>query len=316
VVAVGIALATTHAGRGTLDRAVVSLARAQPGWLCAAAAAFAAGLLCSAAAWRTGLRACGGTAGYAETSARYAVGSLVNTLAPAHVGGALRLALFAQTLPKGDRAWRVAGVGAAIAAARTASLAVLVVAAAGWGGIPWWPAPTLAVIAGGAIVFCAKGSRRARGRLSRALEVFRVLRGCPRKAALLAGWIVASFAARVVAAAAIVVALGIPRPVWAAIVLLGAIALAGIVPVTPGNFGAGAGAATLALHGTGVGLGPSLATGVAFQAVESFAGVVLGLAGVAVLAPPSQARRWALAGAGAAAVLVATVLGVVSADLV
>ena len=84
-------------------------------------------------------------------------------------------------------------------------------------------------------------------------------------------------------------ALGVPHPIWVAVVLLAAMALAGLLPLTPGNFGAGAGAATLALHGTGVGLGVSLALGVAFQAVETFAGVTLGLAGAAVLAAPGTA---------------------------
>jgi hypothetical protein len=94
-------------------------------------------------------------------------------------------------------------------------------------------------------------------------------------------------------------------------------ALAGLLPLTPGNFGAGAGAATLALHGTGVGLGVSLALGVAFQAVETFAGVTLGLAGAAVLAAPgTRIRRWSLVAAATAAIMVATALGVASIDFI
>jgi hypothetical protein len=102
-----------------------------------------------------------------------------------------------------------------------------------------------------------------------------------------------------------------------AIVLVAAMSLAGLLPMTPGNLGAGAGAATLALHGTGVGIGASLAVGVAFQAVETFAGLTLGLGGVAVLAAPgTPARKWSLAAAGAGAVLVAAAVGFTSVDLV
>ena len=118
------------------------------------------------------------------------------------------------------------------------------------------------------------------------------------RGAALFGWIALSCVARIAAAVAIAMALGVPHPIWVAVVLLAAMALAGLLPLTPGNFGAGAGAATLALHGTGVGLGVSLALGVAFQAVETFAGVTLGLAGAAVLAAPGTAGpgagRWPL----------------------
>jgi hypothetical protein len=94
-------------------------------------------------------------------------------------------------------------------------------------------------------------------------------------------------------------------------------AVSGIVPLTPGNFGTGAGAATLALHGAGVGLGSALAVGVAFQAVETFAGVTLGLAGAAVLATPgTPLRRWSFAAAGVATIVTAAALGIASVDLV
>jgi hypothetical protein len=105
--------------------------------------------------------------------------------------------------------------------------------------------------------------------------------------------------------------------VLAALVLLAAFALSGVLPLTPGNLGTGTGAATLALHGTGMSLGSALALGVAFQAVETIAGVILGLAGAAVLAAPgTRARRWSLAVAGAGALLVASAAGLASIDLV
>jgi uncharacterized membrane protein YbhN (UPF0104 family) len=317
LLAVGLALASTGAGRGAFSGAGDSLAQASPRWLVVAGIGFAAALLCSAAAWHSGLQACGARAGFTQVSARYAVGSLVNSFAPAHLGGAVRLALLSQTLPGEDRLWRAGGVGGAVAAARALALAALVVVAAGWGKIPLWPAPLLAIGVLVAVVICARVSRRVAGRLGSLLQIFRALAASPRAAARLSAWIAVSFSARIGAAIALAAAFGVPGPVWVAFVLVTAIALAGVAPVTPGNFGAGAGAATLALHGTGVGLSTALAIGVAFQAVETFAAVTLGLAGAATLASPgSRVRRFSLAVAGASAVLVAAVLGVISVELV
>ena len=90
-----------------------------------------------------------------------------------------------------------------------------------------------------------------------------------------------------------------------------------MLPRTPGNFGTGAGAVALALHGTGVPVGPALAVGVAFQAVETFTGMTLGLVGVASLASPdSRVRRLSMAAALVGAVAVSVGLGVISTDLV
>jgi uncharacterized membrane protein YbhN (UPF0104 family) len=317
LVIAGVGLAATRIGRGAFDGALASLAHAHPGWLVAAAAFFALGLLSSSAAWRTGLRACGGSACFTQISARYAIGSLVNALAPAHLGGAVRLGLLSRTLTGEDRVWRAAGVGTSVAAARTLSLAALVVAAAAVGRVPLWPAPLLAVTVLVLLVVCLRLSDRAEGRLRSLLHFFRSAARSPRTGATLLGWIGCSVAARVAGAVAIAMSLGVARPLWVALVLLAAISLAGVLPLTPGNLGTGAGAATLALHGVGVGLGSSLALGVAFQAVETFAGMTLGLAGAAVLATPrTPARRWSLAATGAAAVVVAAALGLASVDVV
>ncbi|HEU5278372.1 MAG TPA: lysylphosphatidylglycerol synthase domain-containing protein [Gaiellaceae bacterium] len=317
IVASGVALGATHVGRGAFDGAVTSLARAQPGWLVTAAVSFGVALLASAAAWRAGLEACGGSASFSQVWARYAVGSLVNALAPAHLGGAVRLALLSHTLPGEDRLWRAGGVGASVAAARTLALSALVVAAAAVGGVPLWPAPLLAVTV---LVLVGLGIRfgtRTTGRIGALLEIFRSAARSPRAGGVLLAWTACSFAARIVAAVAIAMALGVSSPLLVALVLLAAMALSGALPLTPGNFGAGAGAATLALHGAGVGLGSALALGVAFQAVETFAGMVLGLVGAAVLATPgTRIRRWSLAAAGAGVVVVAAALGIATIDLV
>jgi uncharacterized membrane protein YbhN (UPF0104 family) len=317
LVATGIALGATRLGRGTIGGALDSLERAQPGWLALAAGCFALGLLFSGAAWRGGLGSCGGKACFTDVSARYAVGSLVNALAPAHLGGAVRIGLLAQTLDGKDRLWRAGGVGSAVAAARTLVLVPLIVAAALLSRIPLWPAPIMAALAIGGVVLSLRLGGRIAGRLGSLLQVFRDLAGSPREALRLTGWIGLALVARLGAAAAVAVALGVDRPVWIAVVLVATMSLAGLLPLTPGNFGAGAGAATLTLHGSGVGLGTSLAIGVAFQAVETFAGATLGLVGAATLASPaSPVRRWSMAMAGAGCVLVAAALGIMTGDLV
>lgn len=317
LVAAGLALGATRIGRGALGNALDTLGRAQPGWLVLAAAWFGLGLLCSAAAWREGLTTCGGKAGYADVSARYAVGSLVNAVAPAHLGGAVRIGLLAQTLEGKDRLWRAGGVGSFVAAARTVVVAGLIVVAALWSRIPLWPAPIMAGVAICGLVLCHRLGGRVTGRLGSLLQVFRAFARRPQAAIRLSGWIGLAFVARLAAATAIAVALGVRSPIWIGIVLVATMSLAGVLPLTPGNFGAGAGAVTLALHGTGISLGTALATGVAFQAVETVAGATLGLAGAATLASPaSPVRRWSMAMAGVGCVAIAAALGIMTSDLV
>jgi len=71
------------------------------------------------------------------------------------------------------------------------------------------------------------------------------------------------------------------------------------------------------LHGTGISFATALATGVAFQAVETFSGAILGLVGAATLTSPgSRVRRWSIAMAGAGVVVIAAALGIMTSDLV
>jgi hypothetical protein len=201
--------------------------------------------------------------------------------------------------------------------ARTLALAVLVLGAAAAGRIPLWPAPLLAVGALAVLAVCARLSERVAGRVGSLLQTFRRQAHSPRRGLDLLAWIVCSFAARLAATVAIVAALGIPRPLPVAVVLLAAVALAGVLPLTPGNIGAGAAAATVALHGTGLGFNVALALGITFQAVETCAGMMLGIAGTAVVAAPgTRLRRWSFALAGTAALLVAASIGIASVGLV
>jgi uncharacterized membrane protein YbhN (UPF0104 family) len=306
-------LAATQLGRGNVANAFAALHQIRPGWLLLAGAGFGGSLLCSAAAWGAGLRACGGRASYVDVASRYAVGSLVNSATPAHVGGAVRLALLSRTLPGRDPVLRACGVGTAVGAVRAVALGVLIFVAAALGRVPLWPAPILVAVVSAAVVIGMRLSTRVAGRVAAVLQAFR----SPRLTLELSRWVLYSYVLRLAAAVAVVSSLGISRPVAVALVLLGALALAGILPLTPGNFGAGAGAATLALHGTGVGVADALALGVTFQAVETAAALLLGLAGTAALAAPgTRMRRWSFATVAVACLALAATIGVVSVDLV
>jgi uncharacterized membrane protein YbhN (UPF0104 family) len=308
-----VALGATRLGRGALDQALAVAERAQPGWLVVAGLLFGTALLCSAGAWSAGLRACGGSSAFSEVAGRYAIGSLVNSAAPAHLGGAVRIGLLSRTLPGSDPVWRTCGVAAAVGAARALALAALVVAAAAVGRVPLWPAGVIVVVVGAVVAIAMRVSTRVAGRAAAVLQTFRSRRG----GLDLCAWVGCAQVARLGATVAVVAALGIPHQVSVALVLLAAVALAGVFPLTPGNFGAGAGAATLALHGTGVGVGTALALGMTFQAVETCAAVVLGLGGAAVVSTPgTPLRRWSLAAVAVTTVFLAVTVGIASVDLV
>jgi uncharacterized membrane protein YbhN (UPF0104 family) len=306
-------LAATQLGRGSVGNALAVLQQVRPAWLLLAGLGFSGSLLCSAAAWGVGLRACGGKADYVDVASRYAVGSLVNSATPAHVGGALRIGLLSRTLSGRDPLLRACGVGTAIGAARAVGLGLLIFAAAALGRVPLWPAPILIALVAAAVAVGMQLSTRVAGRVAAVLQAFR----SPRHAFELSRWIAYSYVFRVAGGVAIVASLGISSPLTVAIVLLGALALAGFLPLTPGNFGAGAGAATIALHGAGVGVADALALGVTFQAVETGVSLLLGLAGSAMIAAPgTRLRRWSFATVAVAAIALAATVGVVSVDLV
>lgn len=235
--------------------AFAGLEEANAAWLWLGALAFLGAYVCSASAWR----AATGLPDRADAIARYGVGSLVNSFAPAHAGDAVRLALFAQAAP--DHRLRAAGkalVGVGIA--RVAMTATLLAAT-------MFP-PALA---GFALVPLL-------GRV--------------------ATWVAAATAARLVAATAIAAALGIPSPLLAALLVLPAIDLAGLVPLTPGNVGVKSGAIAIALQAQGVDVTTALSTGIAFHAVETVVGISFGSASALYLAR-IRVPRWAVAGAAA-----------------
>jgi len=226
-----------------------------------ATAGFAFALAFCGLAWRAALRGSGrGGLGRRDAISRYGVGSLVNALAPAGIGGGVRLALFGRAAGGTGTACAMA----ATAAARIACLAPVAVIGLGPGVLPLRSAPSAAV------ALAAVG----------AAAVFRRRLGSLR----VAGWIALGTCARLAAAAAVVAAVGIPHPLALAPAALAAIELAGTVPLTPGNVGVGAGAVSLALSLYGVRSGTGIAAGMLFQLADTAASIAVGGAGLGFLA--------------------------------
>jgi uncharacterized membrane protein YbhN (UPF0104 family) len=217
--------------------------------------AFALAPIATGAAWRAALRAAGGRLGVVDACARYGVGSLVNSVTPLRIGDFVRMALFARALPHG-LALRGLGAFLALKLARLASLLGL----AGIG------LSDLRLDAAGA--FCAIGAIvLARARRSLSLVVL----------------IAASTAARIGAIALVLAAMGVTSPLPLACAIVPALALAGILPLTPGNVGVAGAAVALSLRASGVGLSDGVPVGIVLHAAESIAGVTIGFASAFVL---------------------------------
>ena len=305
MVAVGAVAMTSH----RFGAAVDGLEDGRPIWLWAAAAAFLGSLLASASAWRSSFGLCGARLTRLDAAARYGFGSLVNGVSPLRVGETARLALFARALPGEDRAYRTGGAFGVIAAARALVFAVVLVFAASFGAVPMWPVLLLGgfALVTGVVAFVVR-DRTPRTHVAHLVDAFRELGRSPVGGARIVGWIVAATMARFAGTAAIAAALGVRSPVFAALIILPALNVAGLIPIS-GNVGITSGAVTVALKAHGIAMSQALATGLAFHAVETAAGVAFGLGGTLFLVR-FGARRLVLAGAGAclAAAFAATVL--------
>jgi uncharacterized membrane protein YbhN (UPF0104 family) len=289
-------------------------ANADPGGLWLAAGAFVAVIACSGFAWRTVLRGCGATLGGVDACARYATGSLVNSLAPARLGTAVRIALFSRTLDGEGRLLAAGGAGAAVGAARAVWTAAIVGAAGIAGGLPLWPAAVAAaaVLAGIVAVLVACRIRRRAG-IAHVLDGFRALGRQPARAASLLGWTGAAALSRLAAAAAAGHAVGLERPVAAALLIVAAVEVAAALPVTPGNLGVGAAAVALVLTSTGAPSRDAIAAGVAFTGVETLTSIVAGALGtlgaLGLIDRPGRRRGLAVAAASAGCLVVAVAFG-------
>jgi uncharacterized membrane protein YbhN (UPF0104 family) len=268
---------------------------AEPAGLLVAAFFLLLGTACSGMAWDTAMRGCGKTGSGGDSIARFATGSLVNSLLPARVGAPVRIALFARTLPGEGRLLTAGGAAVAVGAARAIWTAVVVAAAALVGALPAWPAATAALLAVGAAAGAAGAHRlRPRGRVGHLLVAFRSLGSSPGRSLRLVGWSGAAAGARLAAAVAVTAAVGIDSPVGNAVLVVAAVDVAGTLQVTPGNLGIAGAAIALALGTAGVGATDALAVGVAFSGLETLLSIVAGSAAVLALALAPRRQRRAL----------------------
>src|SRR5579872_90790 len=264
--ALGAALATPQLLGTRVGSALETLERADPRWLWLAAIGFTLAVVGSAGSWRSAIALCGGRTTLADATARYGAGSLVNTFVPARAGDALRLGLFARLVPGEHPVWTTGGAFVALGAARAVVLGAIVLAGAFAGALPLWPLAIagVAIVVGGVLV------RRRRIPVRGTLPIV--------------GWIALSVVGRLAAATAVGAALGIDSPLFAALVIIPALDVAGVFPLTPGNVGVASAAIAAAYHVHGVPFNQGLAAGITFQAVETGVGIVVGVAGVLRLA--------------------------------
>ena len=270
------------------------LAAAEASWLWLAGCAFAASLFASASGWASALTRCGGTTTRPDSTARYCTGSLVNAVAPARLGTAVRFALFSRVLPNEGRIWTAGGVATSLGAIRLLWLALVLALGSAIGQLPRWPIAVLllGVAIAAAVAWRARDSRPGT-RFAHALDAFRVLGRCPRAAAQIAGWIGLGMGLRLVAAGAVAAAFGIDRPLAAALLIVPALDLAGLLPITPGNVGVASAAIAFALASQGVGSDVALSAGIAFGVVETLTTLTLGCGSLLYFAGcRTDARRW------------------------
>ena len=292
--ALGAALATPQLLGTRVGSALETLERADPRWLWLAAIGFTLAVVGSAGSWRSAVGLCGGRTTLTDATARYGAGSLVNTFIPARAGDALRLALFSRLVPGEHPVQATSGAFVALGAARAVVLGTLVLIGAFAGALPLWPLLAAAVLVAVAFALAVR-ARHSRAHL---LDAFRALATEPRAGMRIVGWIALSVAGRVAAATAVGAALGIDQPFVAALAIVPALDVAGIVPLTPGNVGIASAAMAVAYRANGASFNTGLAAGITFQAVETAVGISIGLAGILWLAPhPRPLRRIVLASA-------------------
>jgi uncharacterized membrane protein YbhN (UPF0104 family) len=301
-----------------LGPALTALGAGDRRWLMLAVAGFAGAFVCTVGAWRAAFAAAGARICPREAAARLGIGALVNAVAPAKLGDAVKVALCAEALEGPSRLWTSGGVYAALAAARALALATLVVAASLTGALPVWPVFALCGIA--AAVACgAFLSQRLRThpRIASLLAGATALARSPRAAATVLGWSLGVQLTRLFATVAVAASLGLPHPLLAGLVILPALDLAGVFPITPGGLGVGSGAVAVVLASRGIGMTQALGVGIAIQALETLVSLTTGAGGGLYLARLNPAvRRWTIrVGVLGASTGLAAAVGMVWLDL-
>jgi uncharacterized membrane protein YbhN (UPF0104 family) len=288
------------------------LDEAKPWLLWLAGASFAASLAAAGLAWRVGLRACGGRLDRGDAAARYCIGSAVNALTPARLGGAVRIGLFSRTLDREGAIWTSSGLAAAIGAARAVWLLGLLVVAIAAGVLPAWIAAAVlgAIALAGALVFASQRFRSGR-RVAHALDAFRELGRSPRALGSLIGWMGVATAARVGSAGFAAASLGIHHPFTGALLVVPVVDFAATLPLTPGNAGVSSAAVAFALKAHGAGASVALSAGIALAGVETLTALIAGSASALMLFAPKGVpqRRIAMAGAGMALLAIGGAFG-------
>ncbi len=267
--------------------ALHGLGDAEPGWLWLAGAGLVAMQCAGGLAWNAALGAGRSAPGRGQAVARYSVGSALNALTPAHLGSGVRIVLFARVTPGDAACWRVTGAATAVGAVRSVWFAAIVVVGAALGAVPFWPLLVIAAagIAGVGVVTTSRRVRR-RSRLAHLLDAFYGLAASPSalvRVALLTG---VGIVTKVAAAGCVAASLDIDKPLVAALVIVPAVELSAVLPVTPGNLGVSSAAVALALASIGAGADTALAAGIAFGALETLTALAAGATGTLVLTAP------------------------------
>ena len=231
-----------------LEAAASAARRADARLLLVAGLLFAAAPACCGLLWQEAIGRAGGRLGRVDACARYGVGSLLNSVAPAHLGDIARTALLLEALPAAGR-HRIVRCFGAVQGVRIAALAGLALAAS----LPAGLAP-LAVLLPLVVALSLLG-RNAQRLLTLSLL---------------------APAAKVAAVAVALAALGAPSPLRAAFAVVPALELAALLPLTPGNVGLASGAAAIALHGHGLAMSDAVPAGIVLHAVETAAGMCYG----------------------------------------
>src|SRR5581483_8084179 len=197
--------------------------------------------------------------------------------------------------PGEHRVSTTGGAFVAVAVARAGVTGAIVTAGVITGELPLWPV----LVAAGLVVAGAALALRARRSQTHLLDAWRTIGERPAAGLRLAGWIALSVAGRFAGAVAVSAAVGIHRPVVAALLILPALDVSGLVPLTPGNVGIASAAIAIAFRAHGVSFNHGLAAGITLQALETAVGLSIGVASVLWLAPyPSAAFRRAVLLAG------------------
>ena len=301
---------------GEVARGFGRLSGANPLLLGAAALGFLASAVSSACAWRTALLACGVRAPVQSVAARYAVGGLASTFSPAPAGEAVRVALISRLVTAGGGAFTAAGIWAIVGGVRATLTALLFVGATLT--LPTGALPALllfgAALIAGTTVFLLRDQLRTSW-IAKLADAAKGLARAPRLAALLSACVAAGIGARVLAAGCCAAALGVGHPWAAGFIIVAALEVATMIPLTPGNIGVTTAAVALALQHRHVSVAPAVATGIALHAVETLVGITMGVAGVLAIGSPKLRRRIAVAALVPGLAALAGLLGIWVVDL-